>query len=522
LAASTIYVIAATLASTILGFGREIVNAGFFGTRWELDTFLAAATIPTILFGVFNGALVNALLPVFSEYLTLGDREGAYRLSSTVFNILLIGLSMLVVLGWIGAPMYVPMIAHGFPAPQMGVAIRMTRLLLPSIVATSLAGVVSAVLNAEQRFTASALQGVAVNIVTMATVFLLYARFGIYALVFGTTLGFFAQLAVQLPSLIIRRSYRFVLDLAHPGLNRVWSMLGPVVVGSAAGQIALFFDRFFASTLSPGYIAGMNYATKLVGFPQQVFAAAIATVIFPLLASQFAASNRSGIRRSVSMGLRLVNLIAIPSVCGLTVLSYPIVQTLFERGAFDERATALCASLLPFAAIGLVALAANVVLTRCCFACKETRLTVVISVGTVVLNVALSLLWLKPLGAAGLLLANSVSQSVQMVFLLVLVWRLVQGMDARALFASAWRIALASLVMVASLHWINALGVHPEETLVSRTWYLFGQLAIGALVFIAVARGLGVEEIDVTKRLLLEKFERRIISPPENREGPIA
>ena len=126
-------------------------------------------------------------------------------------------------------------------------------------------------------------------------------------------------------------------------------LLGPIIVGSAAGQLALFFDRFFASTLAPGYIAGMNYATKLVNFPQQIFAAAIATVIFPLLAAQFARENRRGVARSVVTGLRLVNFITIPSVCALIVLAHPMVQALFERGTFqaerdrlDGEPAALC------------------------------------------------------------------------------------------------------------------------------------------------------------------------------------
>ena len=121
-------------------------------------------------------------------------------------------------------------------------------------------------------------------------------------------------------------------------------LLGPIIVGSAAGQLALFFDRFFASTLAPGYIAGMNYATKLVNFPQQIFAAAIATVIFPLLAAQFARENRRGVARSVVTGLRLVNFITIPSVCALIVLAHPMVQALFERGTLPGSATDLTAA----------------------------------------------------------------------------------------------------------------------------------------------------------------------------------
>lgn len=513
---------AATLVSSVLGFGREVVNARLFGTSGGMDAFLAAATIPTILFGVFNGALVSALVPVFSEFVARGDEDGAWRLASTVFNVLAVGLTLLAIAGWVFAPVYVPIVAHGFGPDQLATTIAMTRWLMPSVVATSLAGVASAMLNARHRFSSSAVQGIAINVVTIAVVLAFTPRFGIFALVLGTALGLSAQLLVQLPAILGYRMYRPVIDLRHPGLAKIWLMLGPIVVGSAAGQLAIFFDRHFASTLGPGYIAGMNYATKLVGFPQQIFAAAIATVIFPLLATQFASANPIGIGRSVVMGLRLVNFITIPAVFVLIVLAHPLVAALFQRGAFRESATDLCAGLLPFAAFGLVGLAACIVLTRCCFACKETRWTVAISVFTVVLNIVLSLIWLRPLGARGLLLANSVSQWVQAVLLFGLVMRLVREFDWRSFALSALRIAICSLVMTFALEWIASLGVRPDATFASRAWYLLGQLAIGALVFLGVARLLGVEELWIAVRLIMQKFEAGVPSPPENAEAPIA
>jgi putative peptidoglycan lipid II flippase len=512
----------ATFASTVLGFMREVVSAKFYGTRWEMDTFLAAATVPTILFGVFNGALVSALVPTFSEYLAHRKEDEAWRLASTVLNLLAVVLTACAIVGFFTARWYVPIIAHGFPAPQMGVAIRMTRWLMPSIVAVSLSGVLSAMLNAYHRFRATALVGVAVNLVTIATVLAFNRSFGIYALVIGTALGLSAQLLVQLPSFLSIKKYRFTMDLHHPGLKKIWMLLGPIMVGSAAGQLALFFDRFFASTLSPGYIAGMNYAVKLVNFPQQIFAAAIATVIFPLLAAQFARDNRRGVARSLVTGLRLVNFITIPAVCALIVLARPMVQTLFERGTFQGGATDLTAGLLPYAAVGLLALAANVVLTRCCFACKETVWPVTISVGTVVVNVLLSLVWLPTLAARGLLLANSVSQTMQAILLLMLTARLVSGIDWGALLVSTAKIALSSLAMFLALSWIGALGVMPDATLASRAWFLFGQIAIGGTVFLAVAHMLGVEELELARRTIVAKFERNLVSPPDNREAPIA
>jgi putative peptidoglycan lipid II flippase len=522
IAGSTLFIMGATFASTLLGFMREVVSARYYGTRWEMDTFLAAATIPTILFGVFNGALVSALVPTFSEYLAHRKEEEAWRLANTTLNMLAIVLTSCAIVGFFTARWYVPLIAHGFPAPQMGVAIRMTRWLMPSIVAVSLSGVISAMLYAYHRFRAAALIGVAVNAVTISCIVLLNHSMDIYALVLGTALGLTAQLLVQLPSFLSIGRYRPIIDLHHPGLKKIWVLLGPIIVGSAAGQLALFFDRFFASTLAPGYISGMNYATKLVNFPQQIFAAAIATVIFPLLAAQFARENRRGVARSVVTGLRLVNFITIPAVCALIVLAHPMVQALFERGSFQATATDLTAGLLPYAAIGLIALAANVVLTRCCFACRESLWPVTISVVTVIVNVLLSLVWLPTLGARGLLLANSLSQSMQAVLLLFVTTRLVAGIDWGALMLSTGKVVLSSLAMLAALGWIGALGVTPEATLASRGWFLFGQIAIGGTVFVAVARMLGVEELNLAWHTIVAKFERNLVSPPENREAPIA
>ncbi|HXW50694.1 MAG TPA: lipid II flippase MurJ, partial [Candidatus Acidoferrales bacterium] len=216
---STFAVMLATLLSMVLGFAREVVNAKYFGERWELDAFLVAAILPTLVFGVFNGALVSALVPIFSGYFAEGKPEEAWRFSSTVINVLVIVLSVLAALAWIAAPWLVHVVARGFPAPEAGVTTAMTRILMPAIVATSIAGVVQALLNAQRSYRAASLQGVALNLVTILFVLLLFKSYGIYALVFGTAVGLFAQLAVQLPNYFRRCKYRFVLDLRHPGLR---------------------------------------------------------------------------------------------------------------------------------------------------------------------------------------------------------------------------------------------------------------------------------------------------------------
>jgi putative peptidoglycan lipid II flippase len=214
--------------------------------------------------------------------------------------------------------------------------------------------------------------------------------------------------------------------------------------------------------------------------------------------------------------------IAIPATVGLIVLATPIVRTLFERGQFGASSTELTANLVPLAALGLVATGANVVLSRCSFACREVRWTVAISVLAVGINVGLSLAWLGPFGARGLLGANAVSQTIQAVLLCALVWRLLGGFDLRALARSAGGALLCSAAMVAALRWIATFTVEPGHPFGVEALYLAGQLFIGALAFIAVARLLNVDEYALIVRLIVQKFERSIPSAPESRDAPIA
>jgi putative peptidoglycan lipid II flippase len=503
----------ATLASTVLGFVREVVYAKFYGTSWELDAFLAASVVPVILFGVFNGALVTALVPLFSNYVNTDREDEAWNLASTVIVVLIAVLGVCAALGAWLAPYYVPNIARFAPA-HVHTAVVMTRWLMPTIVATSLAGVIGALLNAYHRFGAAALQGFVANLCIIAFVWYAQPHYGAYALVFGALAGAFVSLGVLLPSFLRLRRFRFALDLRHPGLVRLMHVLAPIAIGSAAGQIAMFFDRYFASGMSEGTIAGMNFAVKIVGFPQQIFVTAIATVIFPVFASQFAHQNAAAMRRSVGTGLQMVIFLTLPSAWGLCMLAGPVVQTLFERGKFTPEATVLCAQLLPFAAVGLVALAANVVLTRCLYACGVIRTAIAISVATVFLNVVLSIAWLPSLGARGLLLANAVSQTLQMIAYVAVAWRALGGFPLRTVVISLLKVGACSAVMAFALAAVQVTRTPPGPATFARVTNLGEHLLFGAFVFLALARLVDSEELQLVTDLLLRRRARELIPLP--------
>ena len=508
-AGSTIAVMLGTLASMVLGFAREVVNAQYFGERWELDAFLVAAIIPTLVFGVFNGSLVTALVPVFSSYFANDESEEAWRLSSTVINVLLIVLSVCAVVGWLAAPLIVRVVAAGFPPNEVGVTVHMTRIMMPTIIATSIAGVVQALLNAQRRYKAASLQGMALNVCAIAGVLLLFKSYGIFGLVFGTAIGAVAQLIVQLPSYFHRCRYRLVLDLRHPGLQHLFAILGPIVIGSAVGQVNLLFDKYFASTLLPGNIAAMQYATKVVGFPQQLFAAAIATVIFPILSAHYASNDQRSLRDMTSTGLRMTALITIPAALGLIVLAQPIISVLFERGEFTHGDLVRTAGAMQFYAVGLLGLAASIVLTRCFFATRDSRTPVIVASSVMLLNVACSALLVRPFGINGLAFANSLSSLTEAAVLIALLRTRAGSVDGGLFGSSVARITAAAVAMAAAAWFVNAILWHDAGTIWQHVATLAVDLAVGGAVFFVVGTLLRVRELATLLAMAAEYVGRR-------------
>jgi len=510
---STVAVMLATLLSMVLGFAREVVNAKYFGERWELDAFLVAAILPTLVFGVFNGALVSALVPIFSSYFAAGEDEKAWRFSSTVINALVIVLSALAVVAWIAAPQLVRIVAKGFPEPEAGVTTVMTRILMPTIIVTSIAGVVQALLNAQQRFRAAALQGAALNLVTIACVLAMYRSYGIYSLVYGTALGLVAQLAIQLPNYLRRCRYRLVLDLHHPGLRALAVILGPIVVGSAVGQVNLLFDKYFASTLLPGNIAAMQYATKVVGFPQQLFAVAIATVIFPILSAQFAKAELASLRTTAFTGLRLTSLITIPAAFGLIALARPIISVLFERGEFTSGDVVRTAGAMQFYAVGLLGIAASIVLTRCFFAMHDSKTPVLVACAVMVLNVVASALTVGHFGINGLAASNSFASIVEAVVLLSLFGARVGRLERAGGGASFAATTVASAVMAAAAGALSTALWRVNAPFWEHALVLAASMAAGGLVFVALGAALRIRELSELWAHVSARIARNVDSP---------
>jgi len=84
-------VMAAFVASRVLGLARDVVIAAQLGTSDAADAYYAAFCIPdTIFLLIAGGALASAFIPTFADYWVHDDKTEAWRLASGVINLLLV------------------------------------------------------------------------------------------------------------------------------------------------------------------------------------------------------------------------------------------------------------------------------------------------------------------------------------------------------------------------------------------------------------------------------------------------
>src|SRR5205823_14533726 len=111
IALSTAIFALATALSRIAGLGREVVAASFFGTTAAASAFTIASQVPNLFSNLFSqAALSAAFVPVFTELLQHGRKREAFRVASTLFWIILIGLGALTLLWLAVAGVFVPLI----------------------------------------------------------------------------------------------------------------------------------------------------------------------------------------------------------------------------------------------------------------------------------------------------------------------------------------------------------------------------------------------------------------------------
>ena len=506
------------VASRVLGLGRETVKARFFGTLPALSAFEIAAVVPTTLFDLIVGGMVNSsLVPVFSDYAAEERRDALWAVASTFLSVATVVLLVVVLLVELfPAPVVAALGAFNFTDPVLTrQAISLARLSVPVVLFLSISSILTGLLYALKRFTLPAFTGAMFNGVIVLAVLLRPDH--IESLVWGMLAGSLLQVAMQLPALRDAR-LRWRLDWRHPAIRRIVQLYTPIVAGLVVNQAGVAIGYNLATLSGDRSLTYMRYATTLYQFPQGLVVTALSIAILPTLSEQ-AQGVVTNFRRTLAQGIRLVLTLILPATAGLFALALPIVTLLFQGGRFtaaDSEVTALALRLflfgLPFAAVDQMLIFAS-------YARKDTLRPALVGVVSIAVYVAVAYYLVvnldrwwpaawrpgdQPAGLYGLMIADAVKHLTHTLLMLPVLQSQIGGLAGQGVTATTLKSLLASLATGVAA-WLTAdaaIGLIGFETLVQRLLVVTAAGLVGVAVYAALGRLLNIREARTLRHLL--------------------
>ncbi|MEZ4519681.1 MAG: murein biosynthesis integral membrane protein MurJ [Chloroflexota bacterium] len=493
------------VASRVLGLAREIVKANQFGTTPLLAAFQAAAYVPTSLFDLIVGGMVNSsLVPVFSEYAAKERREELWQVVSMVLSAATVVLLLVVGLVEIFAEQVAFIVGTlNFQEEALSeFSITLIRMTTPAVLFLGIASVLTAALYALRRFTLPAFVGAVFN-GTIVLAALLRPN-EITSLVWGLLLGSLFQIVLQLPALRDAR-LRWTLDLRHPAIRRIIRLYLPILAGLIVNQLAIMFSYNLAIRTGDQSLNYMNYATTLYQFPLGLVVTAISIATLPTLSRQ-AIGDLSAFKQTLAEGLRLVSALILPATAGLFALAPFIIALLFESGAFTAADTQQTALVLRIYLFGLPFAGIDQMLVFALYAQKDTWRPALVGVVSIVVYSITALILLQPLGLLSLMVADAVKHMVHTILMIWLLHRRVGDMSGHGILPSIARSLLAALATgVAAFlvsHGLQSAGFGVSGGFVGKLFLVLAGGAAGVAVFVGAVMLLNITEARSLPKLL--------------------
>ena len=492
LARAGLIVSSAFLVSRILGYVRIVVIAGAFPTN-ELDAFFAAFRIPDLVFQlVAAGALSSALIPIVSGLFTTDERQRAWRVVSTVINLMLIGLAVLAGVLFILAPSIVPFITPGFEGEKLEKTIELTRIMLLSPIFLALGAVATSVLNAGGRFAASAVAPIVYNLAIIGGALILGPSLGIEGLALSVVAGSTGHLLVQLRPLA-RLGFRYEprIVASDPAARKALVLMAPRAIGLGVTQITFIVVTSLASLLPAGAVSDFNFAFALLQIPLGIIGVPLGIVVLPSLSREAAVGRESAFAELLTRALRLLVYVMVPIAVVTAVLREPIVEILFGSGKITDTDLDLVAVTLVGFLVGLTAHALIAVLARAFYARQDTVTPVAAAIGAVVINCSLAVVLVGPFGLPGIAVAIAIAAWVEAVVLLALLYRRLPHFELLGL----GRVGVESVIGSAIAGAVAMVVLGAIETAIGAEvgrLVLVGEVVVVGLVFGLVYAGLSL------------------------------
>lgn len=490
-----------TLISKLLGFVREIVTAGIYGTSYVTDAYVMAQTIPTIVLGGILAALGTAYMPLLARVTENEGEEKGKLFTSNLITALLILSAIFVLVGNLFSEQLVGIFAYGFSSEAKVLTSSYLKITFMYIFFTSTAAIFETYLQYKGHFLTQIAAGYAQNIIVIAMT-VVSAYTSNYLLVFGLLFGNAARCFIicgktkkigfsYIKSLKIKESFVMVVTFAIP-----------VFIGTYIQQINTFVDKSLASTLGEGSVSALYYANLLINLTVTLTVSVISTLIYPELAKSASQRNIEKLHISAQKGIDLICIIAIPCSLGIIAYNELIVQIIYERGAFGEFGTELTASALSLYGIGLLFLGLNNFLVRIFYALEDMKTPMILAAISVCVNITMNFILIGPLQHRGLALGTSIAYMTYSVLMLAVINRKNESLELFSNRKKIVKVLIGAFCAVLIPYKVYVLIFKDNLAAIVS---LGVAVVLTGILYIIFLYGLKIEEVAMLKSLIIRR-----------------
>lgn len=415
--------------SRILGFIRDITIAQYLGVSMLSDAFFAAFRLPNFFRRIFaEGAFNSAFVPIFIEKMQ-DCKNGKSAVGSdlifvrNIFSLLLYALLIFTIIVQMFMPLFMKFLFPGFfsDPEKSELLVALSRITIFYLLFISLVSLCSGILNSISKFAVPASSPIILNLTMIAATSLFGTIFPNYA--YALSWGVFAAGILQfLWVFIFTAKSGFLIYPKFPKLNsdtkKFFRKLLPGIIGANVMQINLLIDSVFASTIA-GAVSYLYYADRINQLPLAMIGIAIGIALLPALSRRIKSGESDAAIKLQNAALEVGLILVIPATLALTVLSYPIISALFERGKFTSDQSFYVAQALMFYSFGLPSYVLVKVMEPAFFARGDTKTPMKIAVACLLNNAAWNVIfYFYGLGYVGIVLASVLSTYLNLTLLI--------------------------------------------------------------------------------------------------------
>lgn len=474
------------LSTFILKFSsmlRDLVIAGLFGDSYRADAYIAAMTIPNALVLFMLTGMKDAFLPSYYKFDAIG--KGEEHLTNIAKGTMWISL-ILSIIGMILAAPIVRVIYPSFGQYEDGFFIATWTIVIyfASLVFVGINAVYEGYFDAQRKFSFSVFSQTSVVLMTIAFALLFHDQLGIIAVPIGYFVGTIFSLVLKILYRTPKKFIKWKQPLDKEEVKQFYAIFWPVGLTIAVGQINLMVNTFYAAGLNEeGVVANLNYAFRLVNIPQAIFGVTIATIAFPIIARAKVLHDMAFFRKGIEKGILYMLMFITPTLAGMWLLMEPLVEAVYERGAFSPEATALTASYAILYIGSTFFYSIQAVVAKGFYTLEKGHLMMRIGLGSILLNVVSNYIFSQLFGAPGIALSASLVGMFYSAVTFTMLWKLIDGMEARYLLKNTFQIVLATAAMLGILvviEWQTAISTLPSILHIA----ILG--SIGAVIYFAI------------------------------------